>query len=201
MIQLAIFASGAGSNAQNIIDFYKNSQQIRIAAIYTNRANAGVIEIAREHQIPLFLLSKSESRDGSFLLNHLRSQSIDFVVLAGYLALVPPEVIQAFPQRIINIHPSLLPKYGGKGMYGMHVHEAVVKQGEKESGITIHLIDEEYDRGEILLQKKCSVGSEDTPEAVAHKVHELEYAYFPSVIDLWVRKSQDPACDVQYAHL
>lgn len=201
MTQLSVFASGAGSNAQNIINFYKKSTDVKIVAIYTNRPDAGVINIAEVEKIPVFLLSKDQTRDGAFLLNHLKEQKTDFIILAGYLALVPEEITKAFPQRIINIHPSLLPKFGGKGMYGMRVHQAVVESKETETGITIHLIDEEYDKGKTLFQKRCAVSPTDTPEDVAHKIHELEYRYFPKVIDAWMRETLEPSYDAQYDRL
>lgn len=201
MIQLSIFASGAGSNAQNIIDFYHGSTAVKIVAIYTNRADAGVIKIAETEKIPVFLLSKEQTKDGDFLLNHLKEQKTDFIVLAGYLALIPSELIRAYPERIINIHPSLLPKFGGKGMYGMRVHQAVVENNEPYTGITIHLIDEEYDKGRTLFQKQCPVTANDTPEVVAHNVHQLEYRYFPSVIDLWIRETTEPSYVAQYDRL
>lgn len=201
MTYLSIFASGAGSNAQNIINFYKKSTDVKIVAIYTNRADAGVINIAQTEKITVFVLSKEQTRDGSYLLNHLKAQKTDFIVLAGYLALIPAEIITAFAKRIINIHPSLLPKFGGKGMYGMRVHQAVVANHEETSGITIHLIDEEYDKGETLFQTSCRLSPLDTPEDVALKIHDLEYQYFPKVIDLWIQKTLSPSCEARYDHL
>jgi len=178
---LAIFASGRGTNTKNIIEYFKNTP-IKVKLIVTDNPDAGVLEYAKEYDIKAVILKKNDLNNPSFLLAGLRDNDIDLIVLAGFLKLIPPEIIKAFKNKIINIHPALLPKYGGKGMYGMHVHRAVKKAGEQYSGITIHFVNENYDEGEIIFQKKIKIDPSDTPERIAEKIHSLEYKYYPEII-------------------
>lgn len=181
-INIAIFASGAGSNAQKIIDYLRGSNDIKVCLIVCNHPNAGVIDIAKAEQIKLLLINKHRFvKDG--YLSELQLLNIDFLILAGFLWKVPDVLIHAYPKKIINIHPALLPKFGGKGMYGHHVHQAVIAANETESGITIHFVDEQYDHGAIIFQEKCTISQEDTPETVAKKVHVLEHKYYPLIIE------------------
>lgn len=179
--RLAIFASGSGSNAENFFNYFKDSDDIHTSLLVSNRKDAYVLERAYKHNVPSKIIQRKDFYESNQVVEVLKSSKIDYVILAGFLWLIPKNLIEAFPDRIINIHPSLLPKYGGKGMYGMKVHEAVKSAGEKESGITIHLVNEKYDEGRILFQKSTPVTSEDTPEDIANKVHQLEYEYFPHV--------------------
>lgn len=182
--KIAIFASGSGSNAENIIQYFQNSdKKVEIAIILTNKKDAFVIERAKKHQIPYIIFNRDEFYNSNNIIDILKEKQIDLVVLAGFLWLVPVPLIQAFQNRIINIHPALLPKYGGKGMYGMHVHNAIIENKETESGITIHMVNEEYDKGSTIFQAKCKILPEDTPESLAEKVHKLEYEHFPKVIE------------------
>ncbi|PLX11701.1 MAG: phosphoribosylglycinamide formyltransferase [Marinilabiliales bacterium] len=183
MNRIAIFASGSGTNAENIINFFKENKKIEISFIFSNNKNAYVIQRAINHGIKYHIFSRPEFYESNTVLEILQDNNIDFIVLAGFLWLVPETLVKAYPNKIINIHPALLPKYGGKGMYGSKVHEAVVKNKEKESGITIHYVNNEYDKGNVIFQAKCSVLATDTPDDVTKKVHELEYAHFPKVID------------------
>ena len=186
MINLAVFASGSGSNAENLALYFDGHPEIRVSLMLSNRHDAFVLQRAQRLNIPVLSFTKDDFYHSDKVLKILSERRIDRLVLAGFLWLVPDNLLKAFPQRIINIHPALLPRYGGKGMYGRHVHEAVVAGGEKETGITIHLVDAEYDRGEILFQANCPVLPDDTAESVAAKVHELEYRYFPEVIERWI---------------
>lgn len=181
--QIAIFASGAGSNAANLIQYFANHPTLQVALIVCNKPEAGVLTIAKDNQIPTLLIEKERFFRGDSYLPELQASSIDYIVLAGFLWKVPLNLIHAFPEKIVNIHPALLPKYGGKGMYGAHVHEAVVTNKENETGITIHVVDEVYDNGRILFQASCVVNENDTIDDVAHKVHQLEYAHFPQEIE------------------
>lgn len=180
---IAIFASGSGTNAEKIINYFKNSQIGEVKLILSNNPDAYVLERARNHQIPWICFSRSAFYDTDKVLQDLQHHAIDFIVLAGFLWLVPVSVLQEYEDKIINIHPALLPKYGGKGMYGEKVHRKVIENQEKESGITIHLVNENYDEGQIIRQVKCKVDPEDTPETLANKIHQLEYQYFPKVIE------------------
>jgi phosphoribosylglycinamide formyltransferase-1 len=181
MKKIAIFASGSGSNAENIVQYFKGRENLNIECIYSNNPDAFVLQRARKYLIPTRVFSKSEFYSTDYLLNELKDRGVDLIVLAGFLWLVPDNLINNF--TIINIHPALLPNYGGKGMYGHKVHEAVVANGEKESGITIHYVNNRYDEGKIIFQAKCDVLPGDTPDDVAHKVHQLEYQHFPQVIE------------------
>ena len=182
MKNIVIFASGSGSNAEKIVEHFKQSDQVKITHIFCNNPEAGVIERAARLQIPCSVFSREEYKNGT-LLRKIQSLQTDWIVLAGFLWLVPSEYVQAFPQRIINLHPALLPKFGGKGMYGHFVHEAVVSAGEKESGITIHFVNEHYDEGAIIFQSSFPVLPSDTPEDVAKKGQVLEHRDFPKVIE------------------
>lgn len=180
---LAIFASGTGSNAQKIIQHFQNHPNIRVALVVSNKPAAGVLDKAAAAAIPTLLIEKERFFRGDSFHPELSSHGIDFIVLAGFLWKVPPALIKAYPSRIINIHPALLPKYGGKGMYGNFVHEAVIAAGEKESGITIHYVDEQYDHGGTIFQVTCPVLTDDTPETLANRIHALEHQHFPAVIE------------------
>lgn len=179
--KVAIFASGSGSNAENIIRYFSKTKNVIFPFILSNKADAFVKNRAEKLNIPFIFFTKEQWINGE-ILNLLKKEGVDWIVLAGFLLKVPTEIIEAYPHKIINIHPSLLPKYGGKGMYGMKVHEAVAEANEKESGITIHYVNENLDEGEIIFQAKCEVLSTDSPEEIAAKVHKLEYEFFPKVI-------------------
>jgi phosphoribosylglycinamide formyltransferase-1 len=181
MKNIALFASGSGSNVENIIRYFRDDMHLNFPLIISNKQDAYVHERAKKLQIPSFFYKKDCFENGE-VLAFLLENKIDFIVLAGFLLKIPDIIIRAYPYKILNIHPALLPKFGGKGMYGSHVHEAVVANRETESGITIHYVNENYDEGQIVFQAKCEVLPTDTPEDVAVKVHELEYRYFPEVI-------------------
>ncbi len=182
--RIAVFASGNGSNAENIIRYFQSGEHgAEVVLVVSNRKDAKVLERAEKLGVPAIVVPKHDFRDEEFMTGLLRDNGIDFIVLAGFLLMIPDFLISLYPEKIINIHPSLLPKYGGKGMYGSHVHEAVVAAGETESGITIHMVDENCDGGRIVFQAKCPVTSQDTPDDVATKVHALEYEHFPHVIE------------------
>ena len=183
MKNIAIFASGNGTNVQNIADYFANSKEIAIKLIVCNKATAYVLERAKKLHIETLLVDKNIFYESNIVVEKLQKLGIDLIVLAGFLWLIPENLIKTFPKKIINIHPALLPKYGGKGMYGMHVHKAVVSNNEQYSGISIHYVNQNYDEGDIIFQKKCSLTSEDTAETIAEKVHLLEYAHYPEVIE------------------
>lgn len=183
MKRIAIFASGAGSNARKIIEHFSHHPKINVALIACNKPGAGVLNIADEHGIPSLLIDKEQFFRGNAYADELKADDIDFIVLAGFLWKVPVALIQAYPQKIVNIHPALLPKYGGKGMYGHFVHEAVIANKENESGISIHLVDELYDHGKIVFQASCEVKPDDTPDSLAKRIHELEHKHFATVIE------------------
>lgn len=182
MKKIALFASGSGTNAENFMHYFKAHDGITVDCVLSNKADAYVHERARKCGVPSYTFSKQQFNDGT-VLAFLRQHKIDFIVLAGYMLMVSNEIMAAYPKAIVNIHPSLLPKYGGKGMHGDLVHQAVVAAGEKETGITIHYINDVYDSGEIVCQKKCAVLPNDTPQQVAEKVHALEYEWFPKVVE------------------
>ncbi len=183
MKRIALFASGNGSNAENIIDYFSEKNSVEVALILTNNKNAFVIERAKNHHIPCVIFTSKELKETGVVFDKLKAYKTDFIVLAGFLLMIPLQIIQAYPGKIINIHPALLPKYGGKGMYGGIVHETVCKSGDTETGISIHYVNEKYDEGAIIFQARCPVTKEDTPETIAQKVHKLEYRYFPEIIE------------------
>ena len=189
MKNLVIFASGSGSNAENIIRYFATKPDFCVKKIYCNVPGAYVLERARQLQVPACVFTREEFRNPDKLLRRLQDEGTDFIVLAGFLWLVPPCITAAYPNRIVNIHPALLPAYGGKGMYGHHVHEAVLAAGEQQSGITIHYVNDRYDSGDIIFQATCPVLPDDTPDTLAARVHELEYRHFPRVIEEVLIKS------------
>jgi phosphoribosylglycinamide formyltransferase 1 len=196
MKKLAIFASGSGTNAENIINYFNGHHDIKVDIVLTNRADAFVVERAKKYQIDYMVFNRSDFYENNKVLNILDIRKIDFVILAGFLWLIPVNLIQKFPKKIINIHPALLPNYGGKGMYGMKVHEAIIKNGEKQSGISIHFVNENYDEGEIIFQAKCNIDKNDTPELLANKIHFLEHEHFPreiekAVLDIHQKTTQE----------
>jgi formyltetrahydrofolate-dependent phosphoribosylglycinamide formyltransferase len=190
-INVSIFASGAGSNAKKIIEHFRNHPRIVIALVVSNKADAGVLEIASSYKIPTLIIEKEQFFRGDTYLPALKEKGIEFIILAGFLWKIPAALIGAYPGRIINIHPALLPKYGGKGMYGKFVHEAVLASGDKESGITIHYVDEQYDHGGTIFQAVCEVSETDTADSLAQKVHALEHAHFPRIIEQTILKQFD----------
>ncbi|MBV6439064.1 MAG: phosphoribosylglycinamide formyltransferase [Haliscomenobacteraceae bacterium CHB4] len=192
MQHIAIFASGAGSNARKIIEYFKNATDVRVALVVSNKKDAGVLDIAREHGIPTHIIDRSSFYGTEDLLGILKKHDIGFIVLAGFLWLIPSYLVQAYEKKMVNIHPALLPQFGGKGMYGMHVHEAVKASGAAETGITIHFVNEHYDEGDIVFQERCAVLPEDTPADIARKVQRLEHLYFPKVVEKLVSASNNP---------
>ena len=182
MKKIAIFASGSGTNAQNIIAFFKKDPSAAVSLVLSNNPKAIVLERARRHQVQTFVFDREQFVSKAGVLKTLQSYDIDFIVLAGFLWKFPKHILEAFGGPVVNIHPALLPKYGGKGMYGMHVHRSVVENKESETGITIHHVNEFYDEGAIIFQAKCPVYDQDTPEDVAQKIHNLEMQYVPKVI-------------------
>lgn len=181
-LNLAIFASGNGSNAMNIINYFENEPKVNVKKVFCNKPKAPIIEKAKGRGIETVLFNKSQLQESDFVLNELKVHSIDYIILAGFLLKIPENLIKHFEDRIINIHPALLPKYGGKGMYGMHVHEAVVQNKEPKTGITIHYVNKNYDEGAIIFQAECAVLKTDTAKDVAAKIHELEMENFPRLI-------------------
>jgi phosphoribosylglycinamide formyltransferase-1 len=183
MKHIAIFASGNGSNAQAIINYFTNHPSIKVALVVTNNPAAGVIDIAHKNKIISAIVSKKALNDEQQMMTLLNAQNIQFIVLAGFLQMVPVFLLQKFPKAIVNIHPAMLPKHGGKGMYGIKVHEAVVAAADTETGITIHYVNEHYDEGEVILQKPVPVSPADTPEQLAAKVLDLEHQWYPKTIE------------------
>lgn len=189
MTKIAIFASGNGSNAINLYNYFNINfpeNKISVDCIICNSPKAGIIAKSKQLGIPIYIYENSTFKNPEELIELLKTRDIDYIVLAGFLRLIPQEMIRSFPDRIINIHPSLLPKYGGKGMYGQRVHEAVIAARELESGITIHLVNEEYDKGKILKQAVLKIESGDDAQILAGKIHELEYIYFPEVVKEYI---------------
>jgi phosphoribosylglycinamide formyltransferase-1 len=186
---IAIFASGAGTNADNLIRYFKQTQTANIALIVCNNPDAGVIKVSDRNHIPHILIEKEKFFRGDGYVAELKSARIDFIVLAGFLWKLPSALINAYRNKIVNIHPALLPKFGGKGMYGNFVHDAVLSAKEKESGITIHFVDEFYDNGKTIFQTTCPVYENDTTETLSKRIHELEYKYFPKVIEEVIQKN------------
>jgi len=183
MKNIAIFASGSGTNAENIIRYFSNSETVKVPVVLSNNRQVGVHARVNNLGVPSFVFTREEFTEGTPIIQKLEEYNVDFIILAGFMNKIAAPLLRAYPNRIINIHPALLPKHGGKGMFGMHVHNAVVAAGDKESGITIHYINENYDEGAIIFQATCPVTPEDTPEDVATKVHALEYAHYPRVIE------------------
>ena len=189
MHNIAIFASGAGSNARQIIEHFRHQSNVKISLIVCSKAGTGVLQIAGNENIESIVLDKEKFFRGDAYVDELQNIGIDFIVLAGFLWKIPVALIKAYPGRIINIHPALLPKYGGKGMYGMFVHQAALDAGDTESGITIHYVDELYDHGNVIFQASCSIDATDTPESLADKVHQLEHYHYPRVIEQLLSRS------------
>ena len=189
-MNLAIFASGTGTNAARIIDYFRGSQ-IKVSLIVCNKPGAGVLTVAEQAGVPTLLIEKEPFFRGDAYVKELKEKDIDFIVLAGFLWKIPEALVKAYPGRFINIHPALLPKYGGKGMYGRFVHEAVIAAGDRESGITIHFVDEHYDHGDPIRQVRVRIEPEDTPQTLAGKIHLLEYEHFPKVIEEVIRELQN----------
>ena len=190
MIRLAILASGSGTNAEAIMTFLeKTPSKGSVELIISSNEDAYVLQRARTHAVKAVTISKKMMRENpSLLVDTLTAENIDFVVLAGYMLLIPSNVVGMFPQKIVNIHPALLPKFGGKGMYGDNVHKAVIESNETESGITIHFVNEHYDEGNIVFQAKCDVGKNDTPDTLAAKIHKLEHLHYPQIINQIIAK-------------
>ncbi len=188
MKNIAVFASGSGTNAENIFQHFEGSPLARPVLLVTDNADAGALRRAEKFGVETAVFPRAEFRSGEAVLRLMRDRKVDFIVLAGFLSLVPPSLVRAYEGRIVNIHPALLPKYGGKGMYGHHVHEAVIANGEKESGITIHFVNERYDEGAALARFKVEISADDTPDSLAAKIHKLEYAHFPDVIEREIAK-------------
>jgi len=182
MKHLAIFASGGGSNARKIIEYFKNRSDVSVCLVVSNKKDAPVLDIAREHGIPTLVIDRSVFYETEDLLGILAQHRVDFIALAGFLWLIPAYLVRAFQRRMVNIHPALLPKFGGKGMYGRHVHEAVKTAGETETGITIHFVNNQYDEGAVVFQARCPVDPEDTADEIAAKVLALEHRHYPEVL-------------------
>ncbi|MCI4668111.1 MAG: phosphoribosylglycinamide formyltransferase [Bacteroidia bacterium] len=182
-IRLAIFASGGGSNAGKIVEHFKNHPNVIVSLFVTHNPASGVIEMGKACLCPVILISKKQVRSGEYLTNILKLHEIDLVVLAGYIKYIPTQLVQAFPNRILNIHPSLLPSYGGKGMYGMNVHRAVKASGDSKSGMSIHLVNEKYDEGELIFQAEVSLVDSWTAEEIQQAVLKLEHEHYPRVIE------------------
>jgi len=188
-VNIAIFASGAGSNALRLMEHFASHPQIKIALLVSNKHGAGALHHASNHGISTLIIEKERFFRGDTYLPELESAGIDFIVLAGFLWKIPPALIKAYPQQIVNLHPALLPKYGGKGMYGKHVHEAVIASGDEETGITIHFVDEQYDHGATIFQAMCPVATGETPDSLAAKIHQLEHKHLPQVVEKVVMES------------
>ena len=188
MPRIAIFASGNGTNAEKIMEYFQDHPTISVQLVLSNNPDAYALIRANRFHIPTRSFSRKELNRSSYILDILSGKEIDYIVLAGFLWLIPTHILKEYPNRIINIHPALLPNYGGQGMYGMRVHEAVIAAGEKESGISIHYVNESYDEGEIIFQAKCQVESGDTPELLASRIHELEHKHYPKIIEEMILK-------------
>lgn len=188
MKNIVIFASGSGTNAERIAAYFAPKDDAKVSAIYCNKKNAYVLQRAQKRNIPARVFSKADFYETDTVYQELKELKADLIVLAGFLWLVPQNILNTWHNRIINIHPALLPKYGGKGMYGHYVHEAVIKNKEKESGISIHLVNERYDEGRILYQAQCPVMKNDSPDSLAERIHELEHKHYPIVIDEYLQQ-------------
>ena len=183
MTRIAIFASGSGSNAENIIRYFSDKERVKVVLVLSNRSNSGVLIRAQSHNVATFIFTKNDLNECSKVHKVLKDYNVSMIVLAGFLLKIPLYMIKAYPNSILNIHPALLPKFGGKGMYGMNVHKAVVQNNEQTSGITIHYVNENYDEGDIIFQAKCDIDEHDLPEDVKRKVQALELCHFPSIIE------------------
>lgn len=181
--RIVIFASGSGTNSQNIIEYFQRGKFAKVVHVLSNKKDAKVLKRCKSLNVATSSFTKSELLAEDGVLQLLQKERPDLIVLAGFLLKFPAHILRAFSNKVINIHPALLPKYGGKGMFGMHVHEAVVENKEQETGITIHFVNENYDEGQIIFQESVALSGSDTPEMVAHKVHELEHAFFPQVLE------------------
>lgn len=186
-IRIAVFASGSGSNAERFFEYFKDSPLAEIGLLCCNNPEAFVLERARKHGVKTALFTNLEIKEGTPVLRKLQEERIDFIVLAGFLRLIPAQLVEAYPNRIVNIHPALLPRWGGKGMYGMRVHEAVKEAGEVETGISIHFVNNRYDEGGIIFQASCPVTEKDTPASIAEKIHLLEHRHYPRVVEEVIR--------------
>ena len=190
MKKIAIFASGSGSNAENLITRFASNRDMRVVSVFCNKQDAFVITRAKNLGIPSIVFAKKELLETDNILNELQSQGIDYIILAGFLLKIPENLLLKYSDKIINIHPALLPNYGGKGMYGDNVHKAVIAAKEKESGITIHLVNEKYDDGKTLFQARCTISKDDTPESLAQKIHNLEHRFFPEVVEKYILEKE-----------
>lgn len=188
MKKIAVFASGSGTNAQNIAEYFLASGDITVSLIFANKPDAFVLERAKKLGIPSIVFNRKDFYESEIILDILHKNEIDFIVLAGFLWLIPDYLLTAYSRKIINIHPALLPKYGGKGMYGEKVHQAVIRSGDRQTGITIHFVNDHYDEGEIIFQESFEILPGDTAESIAQRVHALEYKHFPRVIEETIRK-------------
>ncbi|MGM0931854.1 MAG: phosphoribosylglycinamide formyltransferase [Bacteroidota bacterium] len=189
--KIVIFASGTGTNAENIIKYFKNSSLARVVAVFSNRKSAKVLRKAHDLDVKALYFDREALYKTNEVLHVLQDIKPDLIVLAGFLWVFPDNILRAFPQKVINIHPALLPNYGGKGMYGAKVHESVINNKDEESGISIHYVNEKYDEGEIIFQTKTQIDKKDTPDSLAGKIHQLEYKHFPEVIEQLLKKNQE----------
>lgn len=187
--KIAILVSGTGTNAINIIEYFEKNSVADVALVVSNKTDALAVEKAQNKGVKTIVFNNESFKKNSLVLNYLKSESIDFIVLAGFLMKVPNDIIHAYPNKIVNLHPSLLPKYGGKGMYGNRVHRAVIEAQESESGISIHFVNEEYDEGAIIFQAKVSVEKKDSVEVLAQKIRQLEHRFFPKIVEQVISKS------------
>lgn len=187
--RIAIFASGEGTNAECIMSAFAKDEKIEVVLLLANKEGIGALQKAEAAGVPSMVYPRTAFLETEPILSTLQNYKVDFIVLAGFLVHIPEWMLRVYPNRLINIHPSLLPKYGGKGMFGSHIHQAVLEAGEQESGITVHLVNEKYDSGDILFQTTCPVKSDDTAEILAARVHDLEHRYYPEVITEWIEQS------------
>lgn len=186
--KIVVFASGSGTNAENIIKFFKKSPNASVVAVFSNKRSAKVLKRAHDLNVKALHFDRDALYNSYDVLHILEDINPDLIVLAGFMWIFPQDILKSFPGKIINIHPALLPKYGGKGMYGMNVHKAIIENKEKESGISIHFVNENYDEGEVIFQAKTNISEDDTPETLAEKIHELEYKHFPEIIQQLLQK-------------
>ena len=191
MRNIAIFASGSGTNAQKLMEYFSTNKTAKVKIVLSNKADAYVLERAKKFSVPTFVFDRDDLYHSGKVLRILLENDIHFIVLAGFLWLIPEEILSHYPGRIVNIHPALLPDYGGKGMYGDRVHKAVLENKEKESGISIHFVNERYDEGDIIFQAKCEVKPDDTPEVLAARIHKLEHKYYPRIVEKLLIEDQN----------